>query len=571
MNKRPIRRAARTMTVVLFPDRFRRAARVTGVVVSLAGALLTSACRDIGRGGTGERVVPPRELREIGAVQPHEIGRPPARAPSTLPSTRATVEPLAKVPLTLADVRELALRNNLDLQVSRISPALANESLFEEEAQYEALFTTSAGYSSTDSPSANQITQQQTGNQSNSWNVTPGVQFPLRTGGVVELDVPLSRFETDTQAQTLNPAYTSDVAARITQPLLRGGGIDVNAQPIRVAFYGYQQAQARAKLEVTRVLADADRVYWRLFAAREALLVRRQEYDLAVAQLRRARSQVDAGAAAEVEIVRAQSGVADRIEAIITSENTLRDTERQLKRILNSPDLEMESPTELLPATPPRPVYMELDVPNLVSRAMAQRMELLETELEIALATASVRVARHETLPLVNVDYTYNINGLGGGWDDSFDMVRTNDFVDHRVGLRVEVPIGNAAARSRLRRALLNRVQALATLDQRRLLIRQEVLNAADQFEANWQRILAARQRVLLAQRLLEVEIRQFEQGLRTSTEVLNAQTQLASAQLSEISAVADYQIAQVDIAFATGTVLGQSSVVWEPATAPKK
>jgi outer membrane protein TolC len=47
---------------------------------------------------------------------------------------------------------------------------------------------------------------------------------------------------------------------------------------------------------------------------------------------------------------------------------------------------------------------------------------------------------------------------------------------------------------------------------------------------------------------------------------VLDAQTQLANAKLSEIAAVADYQIAQVDIAFATGTVLGASHIRWQPA-----
>ena len=67
-----------------------------------------------------------------------------------------------------------------------------------------------------------------------------------------------------------------------------------------------------------------------------------------------------------------------------------------------------------------------------------------------------------------------------------------------------------------------------------------------------------------------DFEIRQFEQGLRTSTEVLQAQTDLANAKLSEIASVADYEIAQVDIAFATGTVLGQSRVTWEAAPTPK-
>jgi len=318
------------------------------------------------------------------------------------------------------------------------------------------------------------------------------------------------------------------------------------------------------------VLAEADRVYWRLYAAREELQVRRQEYDLAVAQLDRARRQVRAEVSPEVEIVRAQSGVADRIEAIIIADNTVRDRERDLKRILNDPQLDLQSATVVIPQTQPVPLYYKVDPDRLIATSLRQRMELLESELSIAEETANVRVARHEMLPVVTLQYTYNVNGLGGSMQDSFAMVRNSDFQDHNIGIHLEVPIGNEAARSRLRQAMLRRLQELATKQQREAQIRQEVLNAADQLEANWQRILAARQRVALARRLLDVEIRQFEQGLRTSTEVLNAQTDLANAQLSEISALTDYQIAQVDIAFATGTLLGASRVVWQPAPAPQ-
>ena len=38
-----------------------------------------------------------------------------------------------------------------------------------------------------------------------------------------------------------------------------------------------------------------------------------------------------------------------------------------------------------------------------------------------------------------------------------------------------------------------------------------------------------------------------------------------ANARSAEIRALAEYQIAQVDIAFATGTLLGSAQVRWEP------
>jgi outer membrane protein TolC len=542
--------------------------RASALLISM---LLCAGCRDIGRGGTGELVIPQQVLRQVEAVDPSQFATTaPTTAPTTLPSTRALRQPPKQVRLGIEDVRRMVLANNLDLKVDLFNPSIAGENLNQEEARFEALFTTSLNYASNDAPFANIINEQLQGTQSQNWSLNPGLQFPLRTGGVLQFSVPMNRLETNSSSATLNPSYSSDFAVSFQQPLLRGGGFDVNAQGIRVAFYGYQTAEAETKLTVIRVLTNAETVYWRLYAARQALEVRKQEYNLAVAQLDRARRQVAAGTVAEVEIVRAQSGVADSVEAIITAENTVHQSERDLKRILNEPELGMESATTIVPSTAPDPLYYQIDSDRLVSRAMNGRMELLETELQIAQATASVRVARHETLPLVSLAYNYGINGLGGDLDQSFTMVRDNNFDNHSVGLQIQVPIGNEAARSRLRQAMLQRLQSLATRAQREQQIRQEVLDACDQLQTDWQRILAARQRVVLNRRLLEVEIRQFEQGLRTSTEVLNAQTDLASAQLSEVSATSDYQIDQINLAQATGVVLGHSHVDWEPVPPPR-
>ncbi len=91
------------------------------------------------------------------------------------------------------------------------------------------------------------------------------------------------------------------------------------------------------------------------------------------------------------------------------------------------------------------------------------------------------------------------------------------------------------------------------------------MLNAIDQLEANWQRVLAGRQTTVLNGRLFEAEKRQFELGLGTSTDVLRAQTDFADAQSAEILALAEYQIALVDLSYATGTLLGAAKVRWEP------
>ena len=51
--------------------------------------------------------------------------------------------------------------------------------------------------------------------------------------------------------------------------------------------------------------------------------------------------------------------------------------------------------------------------------------------------------------------------------------------------------------------------------------------------------------------------------------EVFEALSDLGDAQVREIGAIVDYQIAQIDLAFATGTLLGYARVSLAPLAIP--
>jgi outer membrane protein TolC len=460
----------------------------------------------------------------------------------------------------------MALVNNLDLRVQLFTPAIAHTSLTAAEAQFEAVFLANLNGASSRTPTGPGTVAPRT----DEVGADVGLEIPLQTGGSIRLDVPTDVVHTHVPRPAQGTSWTDNPSLTFIQPLLRGGGLYVNTQGIRIAFYEYQRSQAVTKLEVIRVLTDVDRAYWQLFAAREALKVRKKQYDSTYAQLDRARRQLNAGKAAEPDVVRAESGLADTVESIILAENDVRQTQRTLKRILNDPALPLDAPTTVIPATPPAAFPYDLDPSRLIIAALDQRMEMLDLELQIAEQTSNMAVARNGMLPLVTLQYTYAITGLGKTYGRAGEMAweRTPD--SHHLGLQLQVPIGNEAARSQYRSAVLRRMQVLASKEQETLQIRQEIANAVDTLQTDWERIIAAHERVRLSSRTLGVEVRQFNLGLRTSTDVLIAESDLASAQLSEVSATSDYQIAQVDIAFATGTVLGASHVDWQPVKEPR-
>jgi len=533
------------------------------VIILGLGLVVLTGCEQFSSDGNSyETTIAPDEIRQIETLVLQET--------SDEEKAREDVNevPSKELELTLEQCRALTLENNLALKVQLINPTIAAEKVSQQEAQFESVFTSNLTYSKTDTPRASFL-DDISGSQVDYIATNLGVQVPLRTGGSVGFNLADSRAETGSEWSEFDPSYSSDLSVSITQPLLRGAGKRANTYAIRIAEYERQITDARTKLEVIRVIASVDRVYWRLYAARRELDVRKEQYDLSYLLYEQAKRFVAAGEKPQIEIIRTEAGVAQQLEAIILAENSVRDRERELKRILNKTGLEMQTPTVLIPATEPDPVHYDLKKQGLVATAINNRMEMLELELQIAQDIATVDYLHNQSLPLVTMDYRYNVNGLGPTRDDSFDLLFDKRFEDHRVGLQLLVPLGNEAGKSQMRQAFYQRRQRLASRDSRGALIELEVLNAIDQLEANWQRVLASRQRTILDSRLFEAEKRQFELGLGTSTDVLQAQANFAEAQRTEILALAEYQISLVDLSYATGTLLGAAKVRWEPIVLP--
>jgi len=505
-------------------------------------------------------------LRSINSLILEQAPEPAAgdklSTEETLAQARARFKGVERVDLDLDHARISALGNNLGLSATLVNPTIAQERVSEEEGRFEAIFTLSANVADNDNATASSLSS----GKSTSRSVTPGITIPLRTGGSLSVTLPISRFESDNAFSFLNPAFTSDLNFSLSQNLLRGAGRRAATHSIRLAEYDRQISESQTKLEVIRTLAEVDRAYWRLYASTKALEVVEQQHAVAVAQLERAVRKEKAGSGTQVDVIRAQSGVADRVEQIIRAQNDVQLGERALKVLLNLPGLDANSPTHFELTSPPDPVEYAFNPEMLTKAAIDNRMELLELELNLARDAANIAFAENQKLPLVALQYTYRVNGLGNSLDNSIDTLTQNNFETWTVGLNAEIPLGNAQRSASLAQSILARLQRLATRDQREQSITREVYDAVDQLSSTWNRILATQEASVLSARVLEAEQRQFDAGRSTTTDVLIADTNLADARLTEIRAVVDYQIAQIDLAFATGTLLGQSKVDWAPS-----
>lgn len=497
-------------------------------------------------------------------------------SPSTESATPAREAP-GHLDLALADARARALQHNLDLVVARIDPAIATTAVSEEEAKFDDLIFARAKFSRKETPpydgEVTKFTDVNPGSPLNGETVKlteiaqtaeyldleAGVSIPLRTGTKVTLSVPFDQKQTFKGVRS--DQYRSALRFSLSQPLLRDAGPRVNVAGIRIARYEQAMATVKTRLQAIRVLAAIDKAYWTLWSAWEELDVRRQQYEYAARNLVMVRRRIAEGLTAAVEANRAEVGVAERLEGVIVAETTLKIRQRQLKLLMNDPELPLDASTLLNPSLAPLLVAFDFDRTKLVTEALAGRLELLELELKLAADLTKIDYLENQTLPQFMLDYSYGSLGRNTAWGSSFEDSLGGDYSDWSIGVRMEIPLTNELRKSRLRRAVYERQQRLGSRQLRELTVRREIHDALDQMQQNWQRILAARQNVIVAGINYDAEQKQFTEGLRTMTEVLEALTRLGDARIREVRAISDYQQTQVDLAFATGTLLGYSRV----------
>ena len=461
-------------------------------------------------------------------------------------------QPRKTVTLSIEQVRAAALANNLDLNVELVNPSIAQQSLEEEKAVFDSTVFGSTNYQRSEAVGTGSVSRSQTGEL--------GIEKPLPTGGEIQVGLPFS--------DNYSSGGLAHAAASVSyiQSLLRGAGTRVNTQYIRIAAHQWNITSARTKLVVINLLANADIAYWRLYAARKELEVRQEQYKLAQNQLSHAKKKVAAGSSPKIEIVRAEAGLAGRLESVINAETAVQSRQRELLRIVNLKDLPLEASVEIVTQTEPNPLGLELDEKLLVEQALANRMEMVELEQLLTVDDLNIELARNSLLPDVTFNYTYSANTQDSSIADTFGELRSNSFDDHSVGISAAIPLGNRAAKARLQRAKLEKIQDLSSRDRYRQIIRQDVYDAVSNLEGSWRRILAAEQGVTAAYRDYRVEQSQFRLGISTSTDVLYSATGLADAQLRKIYAFADYEIAQINLARATGTLLGHEQIQIAPA-----
>ena len=465
--------------------------------------------------------------------------------------TKAALPSERREEISLSEAALRALKNNLDISISRHTKESRLTDIVVEQAKFDPTLSVNGQYNRTVNPlnrpvfggtgfNLNEITifDQRSG------SVTVDATTNLLTGGNVDLNYSPARTNVNQDVASgflFNPAWTGGLALTLTQPLLRNAGIDINKTFIRIAQNNAMVEEHVFRDRVLTVVATVEQTYWEVVFANENMKVAEAALKAAQELLATNRAKAKAGVMSIVDVLQAEAAVASRVEQVLVAEKSIRDQEDLLRRLLNPGEEELRQDVRLTPKDKPVIALEPISLPEAIDLAIDLRPEIVQAKKNLETSELNTKFAKNQLLPTLSFQGTMGLAGLGRDYTDSVNRNFSGEFYNYGAGLVLSYPLGNRSAWSTFNRRQIEGKNAETSL----VSIRQQIIigvkEAVRRVQTDFKRIETTKSARIMAEKQLQAEQERLKVGLSTTRFVLDFQRELATAQGNELRAIVDY------------------------------
>jgi len=411
-------------------------------------------------------------------------------------------------------------------------------------------------------------------------NISYVQNFPTGTSFSAVFDN--GRGATNSPNSFLNPTLNSYYHVLLQQQVLAGFGFGPNLRYFRIAKNNQKISDEAFKLQVISTVTQIANMYWDLVAAYEDEQVKSRSLDFANQTLESDRKQLSLQAIPAMDVMKAEGEVATREQDLTVAKTTLQFQELLIKNALTK---NLDDP--IFEAMPVRPTdhtgtleVTQGPTEDMIARALRDRIELSESDLDIDSRRISQIAARNAVLPSVSLTAFYGGTGLAGlpnpasgfvstaptDWGGAVKNAFNASAPDYYFGMSVNIPVRNRIAKSDQYRAELETRQSELRLQQLKKQIRIEVRNAQYALQQSEARVISARKGRDLAQKTFDIMKKEQELGAGSNYQTLTAQRDLAVAESMLVAAMTAHQKAKIELDRSVGSTLEANSISIESA-----
>ena len=448
-------------------------------------------------------------------------------------------------------------------------------------SSYDPNISGTLGYSNSVTPLANQAIYGVPTLRQGDFAGTLSYTQAFASGTSIAVGFNSDRITQNSPDTFLTPELDSSFQAEVRQHLLSGFGLGPNLRYLHIARNNQKISDQAFALQVATTVTQIANIYWDLVAAYEEEQVKTRSFDFAQQTLDSGRKQLELQAIPALDVLKDEAEVANREQDLTIARSQLQFQSLLIKNALTK---NLDDP--ILEAMPVRPIDLaavdtaaltphSAMTDDLVQQALAHRIEITESNIDLQNRKISRDALRNELLPQVDLVGYYGGTGLGGvnnplasttstapgDYGGAFVNTFNNSAPNYYVGVNVNIPFRNRVAKSDQIRSELESRQAELHIQEQRKQIRIEVRNAQYALDQALARVNAAMKSRDLEQRTFTITEKEQALGAGSAMQTLAARRDLATAESALVAARTAYQKAKVELDRATGDTLTANAI----------
>ena len=373
-----------------------------------------------------------------------------------------------------------------------------------------------------------------------------GVQKGFLSGTTVSLGLNNSTIHSNNMNNDFNPATSATLSLNFTQHLLQGFGWGLNSRQIRIARNNREVSDLTFKLQVITTVSAVMELYWDLVAFHESVRVAEDALTASQKLLDDNKRQVEVGTLAPIEVIRAEAQIATGEQNLLVAQTQVLQQETIIKTALSRTGVASPAVAEahIIPTD-------QIQMPGVEPVAPIQ-----ELNANNALA------GQVNPIPAPAGSVHSNTPFFIGGYSTVLTQLFARNFPNYSAGFNLSVPLRNRVAQAQaINDELTYRQQQLGL--QRLENQVQNALIGLTQARAQYQTAVKG---VRLQQESLDAEQKKLALGASTTYNVILMQRDLVTAQSSQVTAEAAYVKARVELDRATGQILTNNDISLDEA-----
>lgn len=455
--------------------------------------------------------------------------------------------------LSLKEVMELALQNNVDIQLAKYDTLIARTKKGESLSLFDTILEAQIKYHNDQSKQASTIAGSKT--IDNDYNL--GLSKKFSSGTTLNVDMANNRHWTNSLFTTLSPSHNSSLGFSITQELGRNFFGALDKGEVRLAQLDIENSQFSSLEKIEDSVASAQKAYWDLVLAIDLEDVAQKMLAQAEKLYRTHQEKLQNGLVELPQVYHAHASYKARFSELLIAQKVVKEKINVLKLFLNVDDPSAEiMPTEEL-SLPSE----QKDYPTAIQLAFQNRRDYKRLLNEVKLRNLQLSLNENKMWPEINLKASLARNGIGDHFKQAVDQVGGEDNPDFLSSIEISFPLENTKAKSQVQKAELEKARTILEL---KYIERKIVIGLMDDVRGVNILFEQARLRQEIAdlqEKKLQEEEKMFQVGRSNTDTIIRFQEDWLHARSQAAQAMFDFMVALIDLEKDQGTLLSQ---YWE-------